>query len=80
MNIHEYLRDVNKVLRRKPDKHFITEPVEQPEKIVVINIDYNDLNKDDLTRMLGKRGIAHNKSQLKAELVALLEQDDKKNI
>lgn len=80
MNMHEYLRDVNKVLRSKPDKHFITEPVERPEKVVTIHIDYNDLNKDDLTRMLRQRGIAHNKSQLKAKLVALLEQDDNKNI
>lgn len=77
MNMHEYLRDVNKVLRRKPDKHFITEPVEQPEKIVVVNIDYNDLTKNDLVQMLWERGIDHNKRQLKEELVALLEQDDK---
>ncbi len=80
MNMHEYLRDVNKVLRRKPDKHFITEPVEQPEKIVVVSIDYNDLTKNDLVQMLWERGIDHNKRQLKEELVALLEQDDKKNI
>jgi len=77
MNMHEYLRDVNKVLRRKPDKHFITEPVEQPEKIIVVNIDYNDLTKNDLVQMLWERGIDHNKRQLKEELVALLEQDDK---
>jgi len=82
MNMREYLRDSHKVLRKKPDKQFITEPYKPDimDKVITITIDYNDLTKNQLVAILWERGIEHNKRQLKSELVALLEQDDKKNI
>ena len=82
MNIREYLEDSHKVLYKKPRRQLITEPykpIAEP-KVTIMTIDYNDLTKNQLVAILWERGIEHNKRQLKSELVALLEQDDKKNI
>ncbi len=80
MSMYEYIKDSEKVLRRKPNKatkRYITEPVEPPSQPKPVTTNYNDLTKNDIVQLLWERGIEHNKRQLKAELIALLEESDK---
>ena len=74
MKAIDRIKDIKKVVTS------VYELREQPVPSVStsIPIDYNTFNKNTLVKMLVLRKIPHNKRQLKAELVALLEKDDLK--
>lgn len=78
MRMYDYLKDSQKVLHRKPipRRRLIVEPVE-PEDVKIPK-DYMYLTKNDLVKLLWGRGIPHNKRMLKAELITLLEEDDRR--
>ncbi len=82
MSMYDYIKDSEKVLhaRPRPRKQILLKPdySKVPKDTVTISIDYNDLTKNQIVRLLWDRNIPHNKRQLKAELVALLEEDDRK--
>lgn len=58
-----------------PGEDLVEEPVGE-EKAEEPVVDYWDMTKNELVEELWSRDIEHNKRQVKAELVALLEKDD----